>query len=464
MNNKEITRKVARYIEAEGAERIPPSVIDQAKYCLLEHLGACLIGSSTLMSRLTFNLVKSLFPAGNCPLIGTDFQSNVLGAIWGNGVSASSWDYDDGHRLPLRKVPITQALGHAAGHPGSVVIPSALAFAFDKSATGLKLLESIVVGYEVGVRIASSRRPHTVLANATGNWGVFAAAVSAAKILELPARTIENLLGVAAANLINPPGRVVLQNMGMIKESIGWSGVTGAASCLMAQSGITGLAEILDNEKFFDETFFEDLRENYEIMKVYFKPYSSCRMSHPVIDAAISIRQDHGINVADIKRIVVKTSLKALAMNNCEPRTIEEAQYSIPFCVATALKHGKVSPSVMQDCDLRDPTIHHLCAKVQIVQDEKQNRNQQEEALFPRKTAGGITVITEGETFSAYSDCPKGDPENPIGRGQLIEKFLESSQTKLSQKIAQEILSFVLSIEEHKDLAALRSVLTARQS
>jgi len=452
------TEKVARYIEDEKFQKIPGRVIEKAKDCLLDYLGSCLAGSKTQAGRLTFDLIQKLFPPGNCPLIGTNLRSTVPGAVWGNGVSGSAWDYDDGHRAPLKGERRGAALGQAAGHPGAAVIPAALAFSFEHSASGPHLLESIVVGYEVGLRIAASRRPSTVLANVTGNWATFGAAVSGGKVLDLSAETLENLLGVAAGNLINPPSRISLTNMTMIKESVGWAGLTGAVACFMAQAGITGLPDVLDNENFYECSFFDDLGEDYATMNVYFKPYSCCRIMHPALDAALSMRRDHDILIDDIQMILVETSPKAAGMTNHQPRTIEEAQYSIPFCLATILKYGKLTPALMQTRHLNDPDILSLAHKVRIAVDQAQDKEGRG-ARFPRNTAARVTVTMGRGMFSSYVDSPTGDPETPLMRHQIIEKFKEMAGGTLGHEAVEKALRFVLNLDEKRRIADLAGLL-----
>lgn len=457
----DITARVAHYIRHERTATVPLSALEKAKDCLLDHLGACFVGSTTRASELTNGLIQTLLPAGNCPLIGTDVQSSVLGAVWGNGVSASAWDYDDGHRAPLRRDIAGESLGQAAGHPGVAVIPSALAFGIEGSSSGVRLLESIVVGYEVGVRIAASRRPATVLANVTGNWGTFAAAVAGGKILGLESESLENVIGLAAGSLLNPPRRISLVNMTMIKESVGWAGMTGAVACFMAQAGITGLREVLDNPGFFEGAYFDDLGKNYVILDVYFKPYSSCRMMHPALDAALALKRSHGIEVGDIGEILVETSLKAAGMINPQPETIEEAQFSIPFCVATILRYERVTPEVMGSSHLRDRETLDLSGKVRVTTDKPQGGNP-EEARFPRKTAARVTIRAGRGNYSVYVDTPKGDPEDPLTRGEVIDKFREASLERAGGRGVEELLDFVLNLEKKKSLRELTPLLRVK--
>lgn len=92
---------------------------------------------------------------------------------------------------------------------------------------------------------------------------------------------------------------------------------TGILAALLAKRGFTGAKDILDGENGFwrmvssDRCDFErmtiGLGKEYEILKVGFKPYSCCRLFHPVIDAALELVRSYKINVNKVEEIVIET-------------------------------------------------------------------------------------------------------------------------------------------------------------
>ena len=98
---------------------------------------------------------------------------------------------------------------------------------------------------------------------------------------------------------------------------------------------------------------------------------------------------------------------------------------------------------------IRDPAVRKLMKKVVVVEDKELSKS------YPNKWSCGVTIETIlGETVSGYVDCPKGEPENPMNDTELTFKFEAiASQVLLKERIS-EIISIVLSIEEH-DVSSL---------
>ena len=93
--------------------------------------------------------LREAYGDGRCALWLTGERASPAAAGFYNVLVAARLDLDDGHRM-------------ARGHPGAAVIPAVLAEADRREASGLAvddaaILRAIVVGYEVGLRIAGAR-------------------------------------------------------------------------------------------------------------------------------------------------------------------------------------------------------------------------------------------------------------------------------------------------------------------
>src|SRR5262249_41981199 len=122
---------------------------------------------------------------GPCCAWLTGEQASPTAASFHNCWMATRLDLDDGHR-------------RARGHPGAAVIPAVLAEAdrFDaagRAADDDAILRAIVVGYEVGLRIAGARGFYA----RTGFWAGFAAAAGAAALRGLPPARVAHALAIA---------------------------------------------------------------------------------------------------------------------------------------------------------------------------------------------------------------------------------------------------------------------------
>ncbi len=455
-----VTKGVSRYITDTDFGTLPTEVIDRAKTCLLDAIGVGIAGTLSKAGRLAIDYGLSAFKEGPVSLYGSHHSLNLEGAAWTNAVLVSALDMDDGHREPVGGGRSDNVSGHAAGHPAAVVIPAAVGAAQTARASGQELLTAIVVAYEVSIRLAAARNPAIVLSNATGNWGAFAAAIASAKIQKLEMKRVTEMLGIAGAFGPNPPVSRDLGYMPMIKESIGWSCLTGVGAAELARRDFTGKDRILDNQGQFDPAMFADLGETHIILNGYFKPHSACRMTHAPIDCAVELIRTKKLPLGDIKSIIVKTSLKGSRLRDPKPQTLETAQYSIPFLVGAALRFGAVNPRTFHEGMLKDREVLGIAGKVRLEVDEPQKADPGREITFPIKSSGEIVIITEDDMSRLRIEDPKGDPLNPIKREEILEKFRNNAKEILGQDKSECLLDFLLGVDAKPHPDALAPLLT----
>ena len=129
----------------------------------------------------------------------------------------------------------------------------------------------------------------------------------------------------------------------MLKDGSGWGAMTGVSAAYLAGDGFTG-APALTVEDDAVREIWDDLGERWRILEKYFKPYPVCRWAQPAIEAALDVRRAHALAPEDIGAIEVFTFHEATRLDQHEPATTEEAQYSLPFPVAAALVRGGLVP------------------------------------------------------------------------------------------------------------------------
>src|SRR5262249_50372161 len=144
-------------------------------------------------------------------------------AGFANAFAAAALDLDDGHR-------------ESRGHPGAAVIPAVLALADLRDAAGdvpvdAEILRAVVVGYEIGIRIASARGFYA----RTGFWAGFAAAAGAGALAGLDAGRLSHALAIPGdtgphmATTTAPPAWPQ-PNGSDGKEGIPWGAACGLAA------------------------------------------------------------------------------------------------------------------------------------------------------------------------------------------------------------------------------------------
>jgi 2-methylcitrate dehydratase PrpD len=435
------TGELIAYVQNLDYASLPSAVISQAKRCVLDLLGVAIAGRRTNMAEVSIEFARHQYRRGDATLIGSSFRLNEIGATWVNGICASALDMDDGHRL-------------AMGHPGAAIIPAALAFAETTGASGPDSLTAIVAGYEMAVRVSRAMFPDFRAGRySTGIWGGFGAVATAGKLLRLDSQTFQDALGVVAAHGPSPPRGDFLHDS-MVKETIAWAGVAGCASVLLAQEGFTGPTDVLDRSNRYDTAqLVADLGAEHAISKAYFKPYASCRWSHPAIDGVLNLAGQHDIHLAEIQGIKVEGFEATTMLRDYTPVNSVAAQYSIPFSVALALSCGKIGPEELTPANLQDPELLGLAQKVQVSVDPELDQ------LFPEKTAIRVVIHTSRGEFSTTVEYPKGDPNNPMSDAELEEKFRWLTAGLIGEEKSDQLRGTVDQLDQMTNVRQLVSLL-----
>jgi 2-methylcitrate dehydratase PrpD len=353
---------------------LPGDVVSQAKRCLLDILGVAIAGSRTEMAQVSTRFAQNHFGPGNATLVGSNIHLNEAGATWVNGICASALDMDDGHR-------------QAAGHPGAAVTPTALAVAEKTGASGRDFVTAIVAGYEIAIRVSIAMLPeYRVGRYSTGIWGGYGSVAAAAKLLRFDTLAFQHALGVLGFHTPSPAGGSFMHES-MVKETIGWAGVAGCSAAYLVQEGFTGPEDVLDRSRRYDGTkLVEGLGQEFAIQDTYFKPYASCRWSHPAIDGVLNLFYGEDLQLEELKEIQVAGFEPITMLVDYSPDTVVAAQYSLPFSVALALWYGRIGPGELTEANLHIPELLELAQRVVVSTDPELNQ------LFPEKTATRVTL------------------------------------------------------------------------
>ena len=407
------THTLVSFVREVDAEQ---SVLDHAARCVLDLTGVAIAGAQTPMAKIGASFAREQFAAGGCAVIASRATSSATGATWINATSASALDMDDGNRI-------------AMGHPGANVIPAALAIAEQTQASGRQFLNALVAGYEVAVRASAARVAwYKDEMYSTGIWGVFGATAAAGKLLCFDEVTLQSALGIAGSHGVFPPGG--MQSLhAMVKETIAWSAMTGISSALLARDGFIGPADFFDYTKRWDTASLVDgLGAKHAILNTYFKPYAVCRWAHAAVDAALSLKHRHALAIDDIEAIDVASFYEVTRLGEYEPRNTIAAQFSMPFAIAAALLHDKISPAEVSEAHIGDAALLALARKVHLSVDDELDRE------FPEKTISRVTLRTRRGEFQATVEYPRGNPENPLSDAELDAKFVELTHDLVSDE------------------------------
>jgi 2-methylcitrate dehydratase PrpD len=416
-------------------------------------------------------VVKELGGTKESTIVGERIKVSCTNAALANGTMAHASDYDDDHRS-------------ATMHPGSAVVPAALALAEREGCDGPRLIEAVVAGYEVICRVGEAflgTQYHEGF-HPTGACGVFGAAAAAAKILKLSPQ--EMVWAFDCRNTGFGVGGMENDGTWIKRMHPGKAAQSGILAALLAKKGYTGPRTIFEGKYGFLNAF--SFERTYDPKKITsglgevfighetaFKPYPCCRFLHQVIDGVLDMVKQNQLMPGDIKEVRIRTfqvgidTLMKPEERRYRPKTIVDAQFSIPFVVGAAVVRKKISLSEFTEESIRDPGILEIASRVKGEEDPEYTKG------YPAKFPTSIEMeLKNGTSLRCYVDIPSGDPEkreyveNPSRfNGEIVEKFLllVSELPSFSPR-GRKIVTSVQGLDEARDVSKLMRLLRSNKN
>ena len=442
------TEVFGQYAERYSQAALPDAVLHHAKRALIDWYAALFPGlAAAPLAQLEQVLAEDL-DHGRARL-GNGRAATARAAALYNGTAAHAAEIDDSFR-------------DAMYHPGAATIAAALAASQQAGASGLDFLRALVLGYEVSTRIGVVLgRAHYRFWHNTGTVGAFGAAAAAGSALRLDAAPFAHALATAATFTAGLQQAFRLDSMSKPLHA-GRAAEAGLVAAQLAQQGVTGSLDVLDGEAGLGRAMSDGpdwsqvgatLGRDFHITRLTFKNHVGCGHTFAAIDAVLALRAQHALRAADIRSIHVATYQPALDIaSHANPRTENEARFSLRFVVASALLHGSVRLGAYTPERLADAELRALLARISTAVDPEID------AAFPGRRAARVEITThDGRQLVWLQPDRKGDPELPLSDSELEHKFLELATPVIGAGPATRLLQNIWTLDQAADLAGLTS-------
>jgi 2-methylcitrate dehydratase PrpD len=172
--------------------------------------------------------------------------------------------------------------------------------------------------------------------------------------------------------------------------------------------------------------------------------------------------QQYALTENGIRKVVVgvlKTGFPIVVdplETKMNPRTVVDAQFSMPFGAAVAMLYGRAFLDQFTLENVTSKKIRQVMGKINCVSDPDL------ETEFPKKWKARVTVeTTSGQTFTQRIEYPKGDPENPLTQDELEDKFRVLTKSVYRQEKADAIIEDIKNLDQCEDLKAFISGLSS---
>lgn len=308
-----LSRQLAHWVAGLRYDDLPPAVVDRAKGVTLHSLASALLGAQTSSGRQAVQLITAeeagVTHGASIMVDGTTVTRG--GAAFANAEIVMAGGKLDSFRMLT--------------HPGTSILPGAFVAAETAGASGRDFLTGVAAGYEVMERLAADVIP-TVMArgfHAGPVFGIFGAAVAAAKILHLTEDQINSTIALCASlaggNLEGPRGggRALREGAAarnaMLAVALAQQGHVGGETVLEGPAGFyhayagtnTGRLtySFVGATQANLEAIAAGLGSTWLFLETLYRIYSTAGYNIAHVDVTAQLCAEHNIRYADVERV-----------------------------------------------------------------------------------------------------------------------------------------------------------------
>jgi len=307
-STRSMSRQFAQWVAELRYEDLPPAVVDRAKGVTLQTLASVLLGSQMAGGREAVNLVTG-DEAGvrkGATILVDGARVTPSGAAFANSEMAYAGGKWDTFRMLT--------------HPATSIVPAALAAAETDGTSGKEFLTALAAGYEVSERMSADFIP-TVMArgfHASPVFGIFGAAVAAAKAMRFNEDQINNAIGLcvnlAGGNLESRGLRegAAVRNA-MLAVSLAKEGHRGGETALEGNAGFyyayagNNLGRLIYSFAGETHTSLDKITANlgkeWIFLETLYRIYSIPGYNIAHIDVTARLCEENNIRYQDVDRV-----------------------------------------------------------------------------------------------------------------------------------------------------------------
>ena len=388
---------------------IPQSTLDIAATLLIDTVGVAAGAAGLTAGRIARDHVFAFHGAGApehaAHMMFDGRCASIPGAAFATATQIDNLDAHDG-------------LNQTKGHIGCAVVPALFAFAENRPELSARdALKVLVVAYEIAARAAFALHTSVSDYHTSGAWNALGVAAIGCRLGDANPDQLRQAFGIAEYH--GPRSQMMreIANPTMLHDGSGMGALVGSMAALMAKDGFTGAPAItVENEDAAQ--FWADLGEVWTIEQNYIKPYPICRWAHAALDALSRLMGAHGFHADDVANITVNTFAESAALFPGMPATTSQAQYSLPFALATMLVHGRIGPDEITGAGLSDPQVAALLPRISVHEAVRHSER------FPEGRWSDVTVeLKDGRRLASGDVNARGGSEAPMDMHEVEAKF-----------------------------------------
>jgi len=455
---------LAKFAAGIEFSQLSPDVIQAIKINVQDTLSCGLAGSSAKAIPEVTELVQEWGGAPQADMFVFGGKYPAHHAAWANSGMCHARDFDDTHDAAML-------------HAGVSAVPAAIAAGQLRGGlSGAELIAAAAAGIETTCRLGLATKVEIIESGFiySALLGHFGATAAAGRALGLTEVEMLNAFGIVYTSVSG--NHQVTRDASLMKRlQPGFAAKAAVVAVQLAKRGIRGAQNIFEGEDGFIRVYMNgevdpaivrnDLGQRYELLDLSYKPYPCCRDLHTAADATLEARAKSPRPASDIRSIKVGVTAAGYQIGctpepvRLAPKTIVEAQFSIPYAVAASWIDGNLGMAHFSDEGLQRADILELTARVEPYVDAQIERDWSRFVTPARLTI----EFVDGETVETRVDYPKGHPQNPMTEAEFAAKTRDCATfaaAPLATDTADRLIAIIGRLEELTDISELVDVMT----
>jgi 2-methylcitrate dehydratase PrpD len=438
--------KLSAYMSEAYSRALPDNVVREATHHILDTIAAMVSGSQLPPGRLAIDFARIYGGERISTVVASQILCGPIEAAIANGELAHSDESDDDY-------------AGGGAHPGSAIVPAALALGEQAGISGAHFIRAVTLGYDLGMRALET--VGTGVKDTHSLVGTMGAAAAGGCVLSLNAQQMRWLLDYGAQQAGAGIGSWRRDTQHIEKGFVfaGMSARNGVTAALLVKSGWTGVNDVLSGQQNFiasyapkgnPEGLINELGERYEITLTTLKKWTTGGPIQSPLDALANLQKRHPMEANQVQRVVVRAATSAaFTVDNRKMPDI-----CLQHIMAVMLLDKTVSFRAAHDkARMQDAAVLRERAKVQLIPDEELER------LIPKRVAIVELTLTDGTILTERVEAVRGTPQNPMSRDEVVAKGRDLMMPILGDAPCTALIEKVLELEHVKDIRELRPLL-----
>jgi 2-methylcitrate dehydratase PrpD len=452
------TERVASFIAATDLADIPDDAIPKAKKAIADTFAVILAGAASEVTGPLLRYVDAARAAGDTPILATGLSANAETAALVNGTFGHALDYDD-------------VLSMMPAHPSAVILAAVLATLDGRRVSGRALIESYVLGVEVGGKIGLGmtvghyhRGYH-----ATGSLALFSGLAALLKLHGADVDTARHAFGIVGSmasglrrnfgTMTKPLHTGIAARSALTAWRLASCGFDAAPDILEAKSGLYSTLGVAESNA---DLTAERLGKPFVIVDpgLALKKFPCCYASHRAMDGLLALRSKLGFDAASIEKVICRMPPGGMqVLTYPRPTTGLEGKFSLPYPLAAGVLDGGYALGSFTDEAVRRDGIQRLYERIDAHEDASSRGDDPD---FDKRSSGSRGFVeveielANGTRDTLRIDQPPGHPARELNWDDLNAKFTDcAAQAGLAPDRAQRAFQLITRLETLDDVSAV---------